>query len=170
MRYHPHEQDSEGQGERMDSSANSVMGRVLSIDPGAERVDGHCATCGHETRTFRGFVNDQQGAYAVYLGTYTASHPELGVEMAVSIGGWGAGNDPALKQCVALEFRASDAGAGWRVRDAGDSCWATIDMLGQMLPRAQVMESGIASEAFAIIDAVWRSDPRLAVAAGNAHG
>lgn len=140
------------------------MDNALEIELGDEKVIGHCDGCGHETRTFRGFVNDQEGAYAVYLCTYTVSHPEFGADMAVSIGGWGTGNDPSLKQCVALEWRQSETGLGCRVIDASDSRWGGIYFLGSMLSREQAMNSTKASEAFAVTDVVWQSDQRLAAA------
>lgn len=115
------------------------MDNALEVEPGDEKIIGHCDGCGHETRTFRGFVYDQDGAYAVYLCTYTASHPELGVDMAVSMGSWGTGNDPSLKQCVALEWRQSETGPGCRVIDASGSRWHGTDVLGMMLSREQAM-------------------------------
>ncbi|MFJ4144998.1 DUF2199 domain-containing protein [Pseudomonas sp. NPDC089734] len=144
------------------------MSKHLEIELGDEEVVGHCDTCGHETRTFRGFVYDQEGAYAIYLCTYTASHPESGVEMAVSIDGWGTGADPALKECVALEWYQGEAGPGCRVLDAPDSPWASHAILGRMLPRDQAMNAGKASEAFAISDAVWLNDQRLSAALNKA--
>ena len=140
------------------------MDNASEVEPGAEKIIGHCDGCGHETRTFRGFVNDQDGAYAVYLCTYTASHPELGVDMAISMGGWGVGNESSLKQCVALEWRQSETGPGCRVIDASDSRWHGTDLLGRMLSREQAMNSAKATEAFAVTDAIWQSDQRLAAA------
>ncbi|MGY4493680.1 DUF2199 domain-containing protein [Pseudomonas sp. TE3610] len=143
------------------------MEQVFRIELGSQTVSGHCGTCGHEARTFRGFVSDQEGASAVYLATYTESHPEAGVVMAVSIGGWGEGADPVLRECVVLEWR--NGAPGCRVIDAATSCWGGCADLGRMLSRDQAMASGRAREAFAISDAVGCQDARLPAALGSSR-
>ncbi|EPL06033.1 hypothetical protein CF161_21276 [Pseudomonas sp. CF161] len=140
------------------------MDNALQIEPGEETVAGHCGTCGHETRMFRGFVFNADGAYAVYLGTYTAAHPERGLSMAVSLRGWGAGSDTTAKECVALEWRITHREPGCRVLDADDTSWAGKPILGRMLSRHEAMSSGRGAEAFAVTDALWKADPRLAKA------
>ncbi|MGK9419382.1 hypothetical protein ACSSUR_25020 [Pseudomonas cedrina] len=140
------------------------MDSVFRVEPGAEAVVGHCGSCGHETRTFRGFVFNHEDAYAVYLCTYTASHPEFGVAMVVSLRGWGDGADTTAKECVALEWENGDSGPGCRVIDASETSWVSNSILGQMLSREQAMASGRASEAFSVTDAVWAGDERLSLA------
>lgn len=137
------------------------MADTFRIELGAEAVVGHCDSCGHEMRTFRGFVFNHEGAYAVYLCTYTSSHPELGVAMTVSLGGWGDGADTSAKECVALEWRNCDSGPGCRLIDASGTSWASNSGLGKMLSREQAIMSGRASDAFSVTDAVWVTDARL---------
>ncbi len=137
------------------------MESTFQIELGDETVVGQCDSCGHETRTFRGFVFNQDGAYAVYLGTYTSSHPELGVAMAVSLLGWGEGEDEATRECVALEWKPAESGPGCRVIDASETSWASSKILGKMLSREQAMITGRASEAFRVTNAVWVNDERL---------
>lgn len=140
------------------------MESAFRIEPGDETVVGQCDFCGHETRTFRGFVFNQEGAYAVYLCTYTSLHPELGVLMAVSLRGWGEGEDKATRECVSLEWINADNGPGCRVIDASETSWASNSILGKMLSREHAMMSGRASEAFSVTDAVWVEDERLSLA------
>lgn len=137
------------------------MDNALRIELGEETVVGHCDSCGHETITFRGYVYNDEGAYAVYLCTYTASHPESGASMAVSIRGWGEGADNKVKECVALEWRNADSGPGCMVIDANKTSWASNHILGRMLSREEAITSGRGHEAFAITDAIWMADHRL---------
>lgn len=137
------------------------MESTLAIEPGIESTVGHCDTCGHESKVFRGFVSENDSAYAIYVCYYTDSHPEQGVSMAVSIRGWGDGADPLIKDCVALEWFNTDAGPGCRVVDAPATTWAQEQVLGRMLSREEALGSGRAAEAFAVSDAVWVHDPRL---------
>ena len=137
------------------------MENTLAIEPGIETTVGHCDTCGHESKVFRGFVYAHDSAYALYVCYYTDSHPEQGVSMAVSLRGWGDGADPLIKECVALEWLTTDAGPGCRVVDAPDTSWAKEHILGRMLSREEALASGRAAEAFAVSDVVWVNDQRL---------
>jgi len=143
------------------------MNDLFRIEQGSEAVVGHCDTCGHETKTFRGFVYDDDGAFAVYACTFTVSHPENGVAMAISIRGWGDGADTDAKECVALEWRVINGGPGCRVVDAPGSRWAHEGTLGRMLLREDALSSGRAKEAFSVSDSVWMNDPRLSLALNN---
>lgn len=137
------------------------MENTLAIEPGIEATVGHCDTCGHESKVFRGFVYQSDSAYALYVCYYTDSHPEQGVSMAVSLRGWGDGADPSIKECVALEWLNTDTGPGCRVVDAPDTTWAKEQILGRMLSREEALASGRATEAFAVSDVVWVNDQRL---------
>jgi len=137
------------------------MGNVLTIEPGIETALGHCDTCGHESRVFRGLVYERGEAYGTYVCYYTDAHPELGVSMAVSLRGWGSGADPLLKECVALEWRQTETGPGCMVVDGSATSWAKELILGRILSRAAALASGRATEAFAVSDTVWLHDSRL---------
>lgn len=137
------------------------MESALVIEPGIEATVGHCDTCGHESKMFRGVVYENGGAYGLYVCHYTDSHPERGVSMAVSLRGWGDGTDPASKECVVLEWRNTDTGPGCRVVDAPGTSWAREQILGRMLSREEALSSGRAAEAFVVSDVVWHEDRRL---------
>jgi hypothetical protein len=96
--------------------------------------------------------------------SYTDAHPEYGVSMVVSLRGWGAAADATLKECVVLEWRNTDTGPGCRVIDGKETSWAKEPILGHFLSRAEALASGRAAEAFAVSDAVWLQDSRLAAA------
>jgi hypothetical protein len=139
---------------------------TLRLEAGKEQITGHCDCCGNQTRVFRGFVYRGEVAYAVYMSAYTMDHPDHGVSMAVSVGGWGGSTEQ--KECVALEWRVSDSGPGCMVIDAGTPRWAQEQSLGAMLSRSNVMNSERAKEAFAISDIVQQNDQRLSQALGLA--
>jgi hypothetical protein len=137
---------------------------TLRIEAGKELITGHCDCCGHETRVFRGFVYRGEEAYAVYMSAYTTDHPDHGVSMAVSLGGWGGSTEQ--KECVALEWRVNDSGPGCTVVDAGTSRWAQEHSLGVMLSRPDVINSARAREAFDVSDIIHQKDQRLSQALG----
>ncbi|WP_083893620.1 hypothetical protein [Herbaspirillum sp. B65] len=143
------------------------MNDLFRIEQGSEAVVGHCDTCGHETKTFRGFGYDGDGAFAVYACTFTGSLPENCGAMAISIRGWGDGADTIAKECVALSGRVINGGPGCRVLDAPGSRWAHEGILGRMLLREDALSSGRAKEAFSVSDFVWMNDPRLSLALNN---
>ena len=137
------------------------MESTLAIEPGIEATVGHCDTCGHESKVFRGFVYDHDNAFGLYVCHYTESHPEQGVSMAVSLRGWGEGADPSEKECVALEWLNTESGPGCRVVDAAETSWAREPILGRMLSREEALATGRAKEAFGVSDVVWLNDERL---------
>ena len=137
------------------------MKNALAIEPGIEATVGHCDTCEHQSKIFRGFVYKSTGTYGAYACYYTASHPEQGVSMAVTLRGWGEGVDSSIKECVALEWRNTDTGPGCRVVNATGTSWANEPVLGRMLSREKALASGRAAEAFAVSDVVWLGDRRL---------
>ncbi len=137
------------------------MKKLFAIETGTENVVGHCDCCGHESRLFRGFVYQDDAAHGVYVCYYTARHSELGVSMAISLGGWGENADPSNKECILLEWRKMDAGPACRVVDFVAESWVDERLLGRVISRDESMASGRASEAFAVSDAVWLVDQRL---------
>jgi hypothetical protein len=134
------------------------MHEPLSVEPGVESV-GVCECCRHETRAFRGFVFNHEGAFAVYFATYSDSHPELGVSMVVILRGWGEGADTSTKSCVALKWQDTETGPGCAVVDGAS--WVDESAFGRLLSRSDALASGLANEAFAVSDAVWLADRRL---------
>jgi hypothetical protein len=137
------------------------MVNALAIELGIETTVGHCDTCGHESKLFRGFVYEGADTHGLYACYYTDSHPEQGVSMAVSLRGWGEGADPSLKECIVLEWTNSDTGPGCLIVDAQDTSWAKEKIFGRMLSREEALASGRATEAFAVSDVVWLYDRRL---------
>jgi hypothetical protein len=139
----------------------------LSVEASKETVIGHCDTCGHETRVFRGYIRQHGSAFGVYLARYTDSHPEYGASLAISLRGWGEGNDPGLKECIALEWRVTETGPECVVVDATTSPWGGEAFLGRMLSGEEALNSGRAQEAFLVSDAIWLADARLPLALGQ---
>jgi len=123
------------------------MENALTIEPGIETTIGHCDTCGHDSKVFRGFVYASDTAFGLYVCYFTESHPEQGVSMAISLRGWGEGADASAKECIALEWLNTETGPGCRVVDAIDTSWAKEQMLGRMLSREEALASGRAAEA-----------------------
>jgi predicted RNA-binding Zn-ribbon protein involved in translation (DUF1610 family) len=131
----------------------------LTIEPGKEVVAGHCDCCGQQTRIFRGLITRDSNAYAVYVASYTANHPELGVSIAIATGGWGA--DAAPRNCIVLDWRMSESGPACRIMDAASSRWAREATLGRMLSRSEARDQELFAETFRISDEIFNNDQRL---------
>lgn len=136
------------------TQALAAMESTLAVEPCIETTVGHCDTCGHDSKVFRGFVYEHGNALGLHLCHYTDSHPEQGVSMAVSLRGWGEGAAPSEKECVALEWLTTESGPGCRVVDAEKTSWAGEPMLGRMPSREEMLGTGRAKEAFGVSDVV----------------
>ena len=80
--------------------------------------------------------------------------------MLISVGGWGGG-PLEERTAVALEWQVIPSGPGCRVVNGPASRWAGYPVVGRLLTREEVMNSGAAEEAFRIGDLVFDHDPRF---------
>jgi hypothetical protein len=131
-----------------------------ALEVGGDFTDGKCACCGRFTRRITGFISAQGNAHAAYVACWTEGHRELGASMVVAIGGW-SGAPLEERKAVALEWQVIPSGPGCAVVDGPASRWAAYPALGQLLTRAEVMNSRVAEEAFRIADVVFEQDPRF---------
>lgn len=84
-----------------------------------------------------------------------------GAHIDLNLGPCGEDAPPRLRSAVSLEYRDTAAGPSVCVTDADSREIAQSSLAGRALQRSEVIGSPIAAEAFAIVDAVLRQDPRL---------
>ncbi len=112
------------------------------------------------TRIVRGFVNDENGAYAVYLVRWAPGRPQHDATIAVSIGGWG-GDESTPRRLVVLSHRILESGPGFMIVNAAESPWVADGFLGSPVSRDEALASPLAAQVFAILDAADEQDSRL---------
>ena len=88
--------------------------------------------------------------------------PDAGANVDLIIGAWGEGTRAEQRQAIAMEYRISDTGPWFSVIDAERRPVSESDLVGRALGRDEVIGAPVAKTAFAIVDALWVQDTRLA--------
>lgn len=119
-----------------------------------------CDCCGGTTVTLTRYVSRDNQAFAVYFARYSTSHPGRGIDVLVSVGGWGT-NDLSNRVSIALEMRVGDHRPAVMVVDAANSPWASKRILGRMLDRVSALSHPMIGDVFAIVDCMVIQDSLL---------
>jgi hypothetical protein len=85
-----------------------------------------------------------------------------GAHFDLILGQWGDGASATRRWAVSLAFRQTAEGPQFMVVDAAGRPTADSDLVGSALRREEVLGTAIADQAFAVVDAVWLQDARLA--------
>ena len=134
----------------------------MLIEKGEEIAPTYCECCGRRTKVVNGFVSDEAGALATYRIRWTEGHVvENGAEFDLIVGEWG-GAPSSDRSAVSLLYRVTGHGPGFMIVDAADRALATSPLVGRALGRDEVVGTPLAAEVFAILDAVWLQDERIA--------
>lgn len=107
-------------------------------------------------------------AVAAYYVQWTRTRVhDHGANFDLVIGDWGAGTTPQQRCIIAIAFRIIDGQPQFMVIDAADRPVAKDDTLAATaLRRNDVIGTPIASEVFAILDAIWLGDERIVELSG----
>jgi hypothetical protein len=137
---------------------------MLSINPDGSRDFGPCECCGNFSRTVWGSIYHGQTMIATYIVQWTLNNPEHGANFDLVIGKWDDDDATSVKdrKTVALKYHNTDGGTGFAVIDAADRMAGQPEFTNVALSRAQVIGTPLAADAFAMVDAIWLRDPRIA--------
>ena len=111
-----------------------------------------CDCCEGKTTQLTRVVQRDGVPCAVYYAAFTEAHPERHVVGIVSVGDFTEGSSPQDREAFALVFQRENQGAKMVLRDATESPWREVELLGRMLtereardhPRCdEVLEIGI---------------------------
>jgi len=121
----------------------------------------HCACCGNMTRSLWGAVDTREQRIATYFVQWTVGSPQHDPHFDLVIGAWGNGARPEDRVLVSLLHRAGPGGGvmvidGWG-RPADDRA-----LCGRAMGREEVVGSPLAANSFALFDAIWLQDERVA--------
>lgn len=138
---------------------------ALTVESSGEKTQAPCECCGKVTRTIWGYVHRESGAtVASYFVSWLAGDPRHDAYIDLIIGRWGDGTTAADRRAVSLAYCASEGSC--MVVDAAKRPVATSTLIGGTLTPEQVVDKPIAMIAYAIVDAIWLREPRIAEVVG----
>ena len=123
------------------------------------------------SRTVWGYLYDEGATAAVYYVQWTLGRVDHGANFDLVIGQWGEDSNPKDRSVVAVAYRLMDSGPQFMVIDAMDRPVAKSGRLAILaLPRNDVIGTPLAQRVFALLDAIWLGDERIAELAGDGAG
>lgn len=135
----------------------------LALEPTDAKDFGPCECCGNNSRQVWGQDRDGDATIASYFVHWTLSRvADHGANFDLIIGKWGKDATAADRCLVALEYRLDGTGPSFMVIDTAGRPAATSELVGNVLARDEVVGQPIATQAFAIVDAVLVQDGRVA--------
>jgi hypothetical protein len=115
------------------------------------------------TRRVWGLVHRGDSTEAAYFVQWTpGSVDSHGANFDLIIGRWGEGSTPSKRMAVSLAFQRSAIGPGFAIIDATGRDFAESELVGKALRQTEVVNTPIGTQAFAIVDAIWLNDGRIA--------
>jgi len=120
-----------------------------------------CGCCGFPSAVLTRFVLEDGDLHAVCYVLLSEGHLDRTARAVVSIGPWGSGASPSDRTAFSLDLRSRDKNFAAFVRDAGESPWRNIDLLGRMLDRDEALQHPLCAEAFGIADRLFAQDELL---------
>jgi hypothetical protein len=121
---------------------------------------GTCDCCGHTTRTIWGDLSNKDGPAAVYFVQWTVGRPDHLPNVDLIVGRWGDGTSASDRYAVSLLYKQGTDG-GFMVIDAAGRKAAESKLCGKAMRRDDVIGTPVATEAFALLDALWLTEPRI---------
>lgn len=116
--------------------------------------------CGQGNATrLTGVVLDNDVPCGIYYVLFTDHHPEQHVAAIVSIGEFGEGSTPEDRTAFAFAIRRGYKSAEVILKDATQSLWSHVDLLGTKLTLEEAQQHPRLQEVFAIADRIILDDP-----------
>ncbi|QBE66027.1 hypothetical protein [Pseudoduganella lutea] len=122
---------------------------------------GHCDCCGRQSKTIWGDLADSSGARAVYFVQWTVNSPEHMANFDLVLGPWGDGTSPSDRVLVSLLYRPRPGGGSFMVTSGKGRRADDRSLCDRALERADVVGTPLAGEVFSLVDALWRTEPRV---------
>jgi hypothetical protein len=122
---------------------------------------GTCACCGQVSKTIWGDLSKDGTTLAVYYVQWTIGVVAHRPNIDLAIGAWGEGSEPQHRFSVSLLFQPSEAGGSFMVVDGVGRPTDDRLLCGRSLKRSEVIGTPLATEVFELVDAIWRTEPRI---------
>jgi hypothetical protein len=132
----------------------------LSIELGSTATF-ECPCCGRTSTTVHGYLWDSTGATTVYFAGYTSGHPDLRMNLLLSVGEWGEGTTPDQRRAIPMQYLAEDGHQQFCFPPVESSPWYGHEILGPMVDPATISaEEKLNYEN--LIGVALAKDPRIA--------
>lgn len=132
----------------------------LEIEPTGEST-GHCDCCGSTTKRVWGFVHRDGDTVGAYFIGWAEGRPDHGASIELILGKWGEAATRQERYVVALDCRIIETSPQFMVVDAQGRLPSADDLAASALKRSEVIDTPLAPQVFALVDAIYGGDPRL---------
>lgn len=136
----------------------------ITIETDGSNESGPCECCGHMGRTVWGYLHDNSSPVAAYFVQWTLGRVEdHGANFDLIIGEWGGHSSPKDRAVVAVAFRRVSGAPQFMIIDAESRPAARSKHLATVaMQRVDVVGTPLAPRVFAMLDAIWTGDSRIA--------
>lgn len=122
---------------------------------------GTCSCCGRSSKTIWGDLSVNEGTLALYFVQWTVGAAEHPPNIDLVIGPWGEGTSADDRVLVSLLFHPSSGGGSFMVIDSEGRRADDRSICKRAMKRVEVVGTLLAAEAFALVDSLWLSEPRI---------
>lgn len=123
---------------------------------------GTCACCGHISKTIWGELSQGEATVAMYFVQWTLGAPGHEPNIDLIVGPWGEETGPEHRLAASLLYRPARGGGSFMVIDGEGRRTDDRALCGRALKSAEIVGTPLAQEVFALVDAVWLTEPRIA--------
>ena len=134
---------------------------MISIELGEEKQPQRCECCGGEIFIVYGFIYRDEDAYAIYHASWSKSHLEAGVDMALEFDDWGNPGNPEKKYSVCLVIRPTRTEYHFQFIDPEQSAWGSGADRGRILSRTEALTHPEKNSFLHVAEHIVLDDPRL---------
>jgi hypothetical protein len=142
-------------------SVSNQPGMAIEYETANQAEFGPCLDCGQMTKRVWGWVFRDNVAIAAYFVEWTPSHSQRDAAFDVIIGNWGELAGPEQRKAVSLAYKILETGPSFMVQDAKARKIGSSSLVSQALDRSEVIGQQIATDVFAVCDAIYLGDPRI---------
>jgi hypothetical protein len=141
---------------------------AITIEPDGTSDHGPCNCCGNMSRTVWGFLYDAGRPLAAYYVHWTLGRIDHGANFDLVTGAWGEQSSPQDRTVVAVAFRWMSSGPQFMIIDAQERPVAKSGSLAASAKRRdEVIGTPLASNLFAMLDAILLGDDRISELRGT---
>ncbi len=120
-----------------------------------------CVCCGGQTTQLTRVVQRDGVPSAIYYAMFTDKHTDKHVMAIVSVGDFSQGSGPRDREAFALTLSRNEKGAKMTIRDANQTPWRKVELLGRMLSEREARDHPRRGEVFEIGAHAIKNDAAL---------
>jgi hypothetical protein len=117
-----------------------------------------CECCEGVSTLLTRYVYNDGEAFAVYYASFTPTHPERIVKVAIGLGQWGEGAPRDKRTAFAVDLRPKGDAFEVSITDLAASPFNTVSVLGKMIDREPAKKHPLVGGVFEITDRIVVED------------